>query len=89
MTWSPRWSPSLTHSPPLYHSFTLFRSHGTRCAGEVAAARDNGICGVGVAYDSKIAGKWIWQEAITVHRLHSEKERSRAGAGVNCVTSKL
>ncbi|XP_011195107.1 neuroendocrine convertase 2 [Zeugodacus cucurbitae] len=33
-----------------------FNSHGTRCAGEVAAARDNGICGVGVAYDSKIAG---------------------------------
>ncbi|KAG8227604.1 hypothetical protein J437_LFUL016797 [Ladona fulva] len=29
--------------------------HGTRCAGEVAAARDNGICGVGVAYDSKVA----------------------------------
>nr|KAF7415798.1 hypothetical protein H0235_012390 [Vespula pensylvanica] len=33
-----------------------FNSHGTRCAGEVAAARDNGVCGVGVAYDSKIAG---------------------------------
>lgn len=33
-----------------------YLSHGTRCAGEVAAARDNGICGVGVAYDSKIAG---------------------------------
>lgn len=32
------------------------QSHGTRCAGEVAAARDNEICGVGVAYDSKIAG---------------------------------
>lgn len=31
-------------------------SHGTRCAGEVAAARDNGVCGVGVAYNSKIAG---------------------------------
>lgn len=31
-------------------------SHGTRCAGEVAAARDNDICGVGVAYDSKVAG---------------------------------
>lgn len=31
-------------------------SHGTRCAGEVAAARDNKVCGVGVAYDSKIAG---------------------------------
>nr|CAG4638316.1 EOG090X02T5 [Cyclestheria hislopi] len=33
-----------------------FNSHGTRCAGEVAAARDNNVCGVGVAYDSKIAG---------------------------------
>lgn len=31
-------------------------SHGTRCAGEIAAARDNGVCGVGVAYDSQIAG---------------------------------
>ncbi|XP_052126085.1 neuroendocrine convertase 2-like [Frankliniella occidentalis] len=33
-----------------------FNSHGTRCAGEVSAARDNDVCGVGVAYDSKIAG---------------------------------
>ncbi|KAF8381864.1 egl-3 [Pristionchus pacificus] len=33
-----------------------FNSHGTRCAGEISAARDNGVCGVGVAYDSKIAG---------------------------------
>ncbi|XP_004921889.4 neuroendocrine convertase 2 [Bombyx mori] len=33
-----------------------FNSHGTRCAGEVAAARDNGVCGVGVAYHSKVAG---------------------------------
>ena len=31
-------------------------SHGTRCAGEVSAARDNNVCGVGVAYDSKVAG---------------------------------
>jgi kexin len=29
--------------------------HGTRCAGEVAAGRNN-ACGVGVAYDSKISG---------------------------------
>ncbi|KAK3092259.1 hypothetical protein FSP39_000444 [Pinctada imbricata] len=35
---------------------TWFNSHGTRCAGEVAAARDNNVCGVGVAYDSKVAG---------------------------------
>jgi len=32
-----------------------FNSHGTRCAGEIAAVADNGICGVGIAYDSKIA----------------------------------
>ncbi len=35
----------------------MFCSHGTRCAGEVAGARDNGVCGVGVAYDSMVAGK--------------------------------
>lgn len=30
--------------------------HGTRCAGEVAAVANNNICGVGIAYDSKIGG---------------------------------
>ncbi|KAK2824374.1 hypothetical protein Q5P01_021549 [Channa striata] len=30
-----------------------FNSHGTRCAGEVSAAANNNICGVGVAYNSK------------------------------------
>jgi len=34
-----------------------FNSHGTRCAGEVSAAANNNICGVGVAYNSKVAGK--------------------------------
>ena len=29
--------------------------HGTRCAGEVAAVK-NDVCGVGVAWDSKISG---------------------------------
>lgn len=43
----------------LYHQFSFY-SHGTRCAGEVAAARDNGVCGVGVAYDSKVAGEIIF-----------------------------
>ncbi|XP_037072628.1 neuroendocrine convertase 2-like [Pollicipes pollicipes] len=33
-----------------------FNSHGTRCAGEVSAARDNGVCGVGIAYNSRVAG---------------------------------
>ena len=30
-------------------------THGTRCAGEVAAQK-NGICGIGIAYESKVAG---------------------------------
>ncbi|PYH46739.1 kexin kexB [Aspergillus saccharolyticus JOP 1030-1] len=37
--------------------------HGTRCAGEIAAAR-NDVCGVGVAYDSRIAGIRILSEPI-------------------------
>lgn len=32
-----------------------FNSHGTRCAGEISAVADNGICGVGIAYNAKIA----------------------------------
>ncbi|XP_063367225.1 neuroendocrine convertase 2 [Cydia amplana] len=47
-----------SNDPYPYPRYTddWFNSHGTRCAGEVAAARDNGVCGVGVAYHSKVAG---------------------------------
>lgn len=38
--------------------------HGTRCAGEVAAGRNN-ACGVGIAYDSKISGVRILSGDIT------------------------
>ncbi|KAA8575311.1 hypothetical protein EYC84_004486 [Monilinia fructicola] len=38
--------------------------HGTRCAGEVSAVK-NDVCGVGVAYDSKIAGIRILSKMIT------------------------
>lgn len=38
--------------------------HGTRCAGEVSAVKNN-VCGVGVAYDSKIAGLRILSKVIT------------------------
>ena len=31
-------------------------NHGTSCAGAIAMVKDNGVFGVGVAYDSKIAG---------------------------------
>lgn len=37
--------------------------HGTRCAGEVAAAK-NDICGVGLAYDSRVAGLRILSKPI-------------------------
>jgi kexin len=38
--------------------------HGTRCAGEVSAAK-NDVCGVGVAYDSRIAGVRILSKPIS------------------------
>lgn len=30
--------------------------HGTRCAAVIAAEKGNGVCGVGAAYDSRVAG---------------------------------
>lgn len=38
--------------------------HGTRCAGEVAGVK-NDVCGVGVAYESKVAGIRILSGKIT------------------------
>uniref|UniRef100_A0A8B9U168 Proprotein convertase subtilisin/kexin type 4 n=1 Tax=Anas zonorhyncha TaxID=75864 RepID=A0A8B9U168_9AVES len=40
---------------PRYNAWDENR-HGTRCAGEVAAAANNQICGAGVAYNAKIGG---------------------------------
>ncbi|PYH89385.1 kexin precursor kexB [Aspergillus ellipticus CBS 707.79] len=37
--------------------------HGTRCSGEIAAAK-NDVCGLGVAYDSRIAGIRILSSPI-------------------------
>ncbi|CAG8036553.1 unnamed protein product [Penicillium salamii] len=37
--------------------------HGTRCCGEISASK-NDVCGVGVAYDSKIAGIRILSKPI-------------------------
>ena len=31
-------------------------THGTKCAGIISMAKDNKKCGVGIAYDTKIAG---------------------------------
>ncbi|XP_061087268.1 neuroendocrine convertase 2 [Conger conger] len=47
-----------SNDPYPYPRYTddWFNSHGTRCAGEVSAAANNNICGVGVAFNSKVAG---------------------------------
>ncbi|XP_038236623.1 proprotein convertase subtilisin/kexin type 7 isoform X2 [Dermochelys coriacea] len=39
--------------------------HGTRCAGEIAAVPNNGICAVGVAYGSRIAGIRVLDGPLT------------------------
>ncbi|NXS64339.1 PCSK4 convertase, partial [Brachypteracias leptosomus] len=39
--------------------------HGTRCAGEVAAAANNRICGAGVAYGARIGGVRMLDGPIT------------------------
>ncbi|XP_061450800.1 furin [Rhineura floridana] len=39
--------------------------HGTRCAGEVAAVANNGICGVGIAYSAKIGGVRMLDGEVT------------------------
>jgi len=38
--------------------------HGTRCAGEIAAVR-NDVCGVGVAYDARVSGLRILSKLIS------------------------
>ncbi|KAG8817511.1 pheromone processing endoprotease, partial [Serendipita sp. 399] len=39
-------------------------THGTRCAGEIAAVK-NDVCGIGIAYESKVAGIRILSGPIT------------------------
>lgn len=34
-----------------------YRSHGTRCAGEIIMQPNNEICGVGTAYGATLGGK--------------------------------
>lgn len=43
--------------PSPRNSFIYRDAHGTKCAGIIAMNKSNGICGTGVAYDAKIAGK--------------------------------
>ncbi|NXE95791.1 FURIN protein, partial [Menura novaehollandiae] len=48
------------------HTLSCFGCrHGTRCAGEVAAVANNGICGVGVAYNARIGGVRMLDGEVT------------------------
>ncbi|NXL66147.1 FURIN protein, partial [Chordeiles acutipennis] len=51
---------------PSDHTWSCFNCrHGTRCAGEVAAVANNGICGVGVAYNARIGGVRMLDGEVT------------------------
>ncbi|KFO73783.1 Furin [Cuculus canorus] len=53
-------------SAPSEHAWSCFNCrHGTRCAGEVAAVANNGICGVGVAYNARIGGVRMLDGEVT------------------------
>ena len=41
-------------------------SHGTSCAGEITMGKGNGICGVGVAYNSFLTGTVVFFSPLTV-----------------------
>ena len=42
---------------PRYDSINSNR-HGTRCAGEVAASKNNSVCALGVAHNARIGGEY-------------------------------
>lgn len=56
----PEDDPSPRLDPPEYTN-----SHGTYCAAVVAAVANNGVCGVGVAYDAKVGGVRIVDGTVT------------------------
>jgi furin len=53
------------HNDPMPNGIDPSNSHGTRCAGEVAAAANNSNCCVGVAYNAKIGGIRMLDGAVT------------------------
>lgn len=50
------WDLNSNDANPLPDVSNKHNHHGTRCAGEIAAAANNNYCGVGVAYEAGIAG---------------------------------
>ncbi|KAH9525222.1 Uracil phosphoribosyltransferase, synthesizes UMP from uracil [Bulinus truncatus] len=50
---------------PMPDKSSTDNSHGTRCAGEVAATANNNVCGVGVAYEASIGGIRLLDGIVT------------------------
>lgn len=57
-----------------FQNFFFSFSHGTRCAAIAAGVANNGICGVGVAYEARVGGKRIFHQGQT-HKFQKEKIR--------------
>ncbi|XP_046842739.1 neuroendocrine convertase 1-like [Xenia sp. Carnegie-2017] len=52
-----RYDPSLSYNYANDdRNLFLWNEHGTNCAGVIVGAANNGICGVGIAFEAKIAG---------------------------------
>ncbi|KAK3584435.1 hypothetical protein CHS0354_017715 [Potamilus streckersoni] len=50
---------------PMPNKSDSSNSHGTRCAGEIAAECDNNVCGCGIAYNARIGGLRILDGEVT------------------------
>uniref|UniRef100_A0A8D0GT42 furin n=1 Tax=Sphenodon punctatus TaxID=8508 RepID=A0A8D0GT42_SPHPU len=61
----PEYLTTRAYSPGHHGLLFTVKEHGTRCAGEVAAVANNGICGVGVAYNAKIGGVRMLDGEVT------------------------
>ncbi|CAF0789709.1 unnamed protein product [Adineta steineri] len=54
-----------TEHDPSPRTYDSANNHGTRCAGAASGKANNGMCGVGVAYNSNIAGIRLLDGRIT------------------------
>ena len=58
------WDFNTPSQAPLPQPQDASDNHGTRCAGEIAAVR-NDVCGVGVAYEARVSGVRILSAPLT------------------------
>ena len=54
--WNARSNPELRLTSDLRNYERETNMHGTRCAGQIAASANNGLCVPGVAYNAKVGG---------------------------------